>query len=164
MSDKEFSSRAEDYLRVIYEIVGRKGFARIKDIAKELEVKPPTVVEMMKKLATRRFVAYEKYGGVTLTSRGREVAKLIERRHETFRKFLEILLVPEDIALKDAHILEHALDTETVMQFSRFVDFITRYSERPMFINRLLTEFKRYCKGKETEVTKNRKASPSSRF
>ena len=151
MSDHGISSKAEDYLRAIYEIVARKGFVRIKDLARELEVKPPTVVEMMKKLNAEKLVIYEKYGGITLTDRGREIAKIIEKRHETFREFLEILLVPKDIALKDAHILEHQLHSKTILQFSRFVDFISEHSERPMFIKRWLEEFKKYCERTKPE-------------
>jgi DtxR family Mn-dependent transcriptional regulator len=151
VSDNRISSKAEDYLRAIYEIVAQKGFARIKDIARELEVKPPTVVEMMKKLAAKGLVVYEKYGGITLTDRGTKIAELVEKRHETFKRFLEILLVPEDMALKDAHILEHKLHSETILQFSRFVDFITTCSDRPQFMKRWLEEFKKFCERTETE-------------
>ncbi|MCW4034888.1 MAG: metal-dependent transcriptional regulator [Candidatus Bathyarchaeota archaeon] len=151
MNDDRISSKAEDYLRAIYEIIAQKGFARIKDVARELEVKPPTVVEMMKKLDAKGLVVYEKYGGITLTPKGTAIAELVEKRHETFRKFLEILLVPKDMALKDAHILEHELHSQTIMQFSRFVDFITKHSERPMFIKRWLDEFKKYCEHAESE-------------
>jgi DtxR family Mn-dependent transcriptional regulator len=151
VSSNEISSKAEDYLRTVYEIVAQKGFARIKDIAHGLDVKPPSVVEMMRKLDAKGLVAYEKYGGVTLTGKGREIAEVIENRHETFRRFLGILLVPEDVALHDAHILEHKLNPKTIMQFSRFVDFITKHSERPMFMRRWLDAFKRYCEMTETE-------------
>jgi DtxR family transcriptional regulator, Mn-dependent transcriptional regulator len=151
VSDHQISSKAEDYLRTIYEIVNKKGFVRIKDIARDLEVKPPTVVEMMKKLDAKGLVVYEKYGGITLTDRGTAIAELVENRHETFKNFLEILLVPEDMALKDAHILEHELHSKTILQFSRFVDFITKYSERPMFIKRWLDEFKNYCEQRDAE-------------
>jgi DtxR family Mn-dependent transcriptional regulator len=154
MSDNRISSKAEDYMRAIYEIVTQKGFVRIKDIARELEVKPPTVVEMMKKLDAQRLVVYEKYSGITLTDRGRAIAELVENRHETFREFLEILLVPKEIALKDAHILEHQLQSKTILQFSRFVDFITEYSEQPMFMKRWLEEFKKYCETTEAERNK----------
>lgn len=150
MSDNRISSKAEDYLRTIYEIVAQKGFVRIKDVARELKVKPPTVVEMMKKLNEKGFVRYEKYGGIALTEQGTEIAEIVEKRHETFREFLEILLVPKDIALKDAHILEHELNSKTILQFSKFVDFIAEHSERPMFVKRWLEEFKKYCE-KTTE-------------
>ncbi|MCW4023216.1 MAG: metal-dependent transcriptional regulator [archaeon] len=149
VSDARLSSKAEDYLRAIYEIVNQKGFVRIKDIAREIGVKPPTVVEMMKKLGAKGFVVYEKYGGITLTEHGNQIAELIENRHETFKNFLEILLVPKDAALKDAHILEHELTSKTIQQFSLFVDFITEHSERPMFMKRWFAEFKNYCEQKE---------------
>ncbi|HDM88902.1 MAG TPA: MarR family transcriptional regulator, partial [Candidatus Bathyarchaeota archaeon] len=97
--ERILSRRMEDYLRSIYEIVEHKGFARIKDIARDLDLKPSTVVEMVRKLHRDGFVHYEKYGGVTLTPRGREIAKAIKERHDVFKKFLELLLVPEDIAL-----------------------------------------------------------------
>ena len=140
----EISERMEDYLRIIYEIINYKGYVRIKDIASELNVKPPSVVEMLKKLQRTGLVVYEKYGGIKLTKKGEEIAEAIEKRHETFRRFLEIILAPEDIALKDAHVLEHRLHPKTILQFHRFVDFITTHQERPRFVTNWFEKFKRY--------------------
>ena len=162
ISNREISGRAEDYLRSIYEIVERKGFARIKDIARELNVKPSSVVEMMKKLQEMNLVVYEKYEGVRLTNKGKELAEVIEKRHETFRRFLEIILVPKDVALRDAHILEHRLHPKTILQFTRFVEFITSYADHPRFIKRWLEEFKKYCEKKEKEISRNFKSGRES--
>jgi DtxR family Mn-dependent transcriptional regulator len=142
------SRRIEDYLRTVYEIVEEKGYARIRDVSKALGVKPSTVVEMMKKLHEQGLVIYEKYGGITLTPHGKEVAELVKRRHDVFKKFLEILLVPKDAVEKDAHILEHQLDPRTVLQFTRFVEFITQAVEKghPSFIKRWIEEFEKYCR------------------
>ncbi len=145
------TGRTEDYLRGIYEIIERKGYARIKDIVRELNVRPSTVVEMMKKLDHIGLVVYEKYGGITLTSQGEEIARAVRERHETFKKFLEIILVPKNVALKDAHMLEHQLDTKTILQFTRFVEFITSAPEHPKFVKRWLEQFKRYCKTKNRQ-------------
>jgi DtxR family Mn-dependent transcriptional regulator len=73
-------------------------------------------------------------------------------RHNTFRRFLEIILVPEDVAAKDAHVLEHRLDPKTIWQFSRFVDFITQATatDRPKFVGRWIEQFRKYCKEKQT--------------
>jgi len=139
------TGRAEDYLRAIFEIVQRKGYARIRDIAMELSVQPPSVVEMMKKLGQMGFVAYEKYGAVTLTSEGEEMARAVAKRHETFKKLLEIILVPKEIALKDSHLLEHRLHPKTVLQFTRFVEFVSSAPEHPKFVGRWLDQFKKYC-------------------
>jgi len=147
------SGRVEDYLRTAYEIIEEKGYARIKDIARGLNVKPSTVVEMMRKLRGREFVVYEKYGGITLTPRGKEIAEVVKKRRDTFRKFLEIILVPKDIAAKDSHVLEHQLDQKTTLQFTRFVEFITSATEteHPKFVRRWLEQFKRYCETKKRQ-------------
>lgn len=150
---KSLSERVEDYMRGLYEITERKGYARIRDIARELGVQPSTAVEMMKKLHREGLVVYKKYGGVTLTSRGSEIAEIIEKRHETFMKFLDIILVPRDAALKDAHLLEHQLDPKTVLQFTRFVEFISSAPDHPRFMKRWLEQFRRYCKEKESAIT-----------
>ncbi|MCW4024417.1 MAG: hypothetical protein NWF01_05200 [Candidatus Bathyarchaeota archaeon] len=84
-----------------------------------------------------------------MTKSGTEIALIVEKRHETFRKFLEILLVPKDIALKDSHILEHQLQIKTVLQFSFFLDFITLYPERSMFIKKWTDDFKKYCESQK---------------
>jgi len=149
--NEALTGRTEDYLRGIHEIIERKRYARIKDIAKELNVRPSTAVEMMKKLDHIGLVMYEKYGGVTLTPRGEEIARAISERHETFKKFLEIILVPRDIALKDAHVLEHQLDPKTILQFTRFVEFITSAPEHPKFVKRWQEQFKRYCETKNRQ-------------
>ncbi len=148
------SGRVEDYLRTVYEIIERKGYARIKDISRELRVKPSSVVEMMRKLHDRGFVIYEKYGGITLTLQGRNVAEAVKMRHNTFKKFLEIILVPENVAAKDAHVLEHRLDSKTILQFTRFVEFITQATsaDRPKFMRRWMEQFRKYCE----EKTNNR--------
>ena len=80
------SRRAEEYLKAVYETIEEKGYARIKDIAWRLHVKPSTVVEMMKKLHSGGFVVHEKYGSIALTPRGKEIAEAIKKRRATFRK------------------------------------------------------------------------------
>ena len=143
---EDLSRRTEDYLRGIHDILERRGYARIKDISKELGVQPATATEMARKLDSMGLVIYEKYGGVMLSPEGKEVAKTISERHETFRRFLEIILVPKDIALKDAHVFEHQLDPKTILQFTRFVEFISQAPEHPRFVGRWLEQFKEYCK------------------
>lgn len=139
------SMREEDYLRGIYEILERKDYARIRDIANEVGVRPSTAVGMMRRLASKGLVVYEKYGGVTLTPQGQDIARVISQRHETFSKFLEIILVPREVAMKDAHTLEHQLNPKTILQFTRFVEFITSTSDHPRVVGRWMELFKSYC-------------------
>jgi len=61
------SRKTEDYLEAILNITEEKGYARVKNIANSLEIKPPSVVEMVKKLDKMGFVEHRKYEGVVLT-------------------------------------------------------------------------------------------------
>jgi DtxR family Mn-dependent transcriptional regulator len=135
------SRKAEDYLEAIYNIIQRKGYARIKDISSELGVTPPSVTEMMGKLAQKKLVIYEKYSGVNLTKKGEKIAKTIKYRHDTFTTFLEIIMVPSPIAQKDACELEHHLNTKTIEQFSKFVEFVKNAPMYPKWLN----HFKEFC-------------------
>jgi len=145
--NEKFSARVEDYLRSIYDVTENKGYARIKDVSREMSLKPSTVVGMMGKLKQLELVNYEKYGEIKLTSRGKAITTELKKRRETFEKFLEIILVPKKIAAKDAHILEHQLDPQTIQQFNRFVEFITQNNsdEHMKSVDNVMNEFKAYC-------------------
>lgn len=47
------SKREEEYLEVMYLLQKNKGVIRVKDIAKILKVKPPSVVDALKNSAKR---------------------------------------------------------------------------------------------------------------
>jgi len=149
----EISDRAEDYLRTIQKIINEKGFATTGNIASELNIKPGSVVEMLDKLNELDLVIHEKYGEIKLTKDGLFIAEVISKRHDTFRNFLEIIFVPQEVAVKDAHILEHKLDYKTILQFTKFVDFMTL--EKPGVIKRWRKSFKFYCE-KESKISKNK--------
>jgi DtxR family Mn-dependent transcriptional regulator len=146
---EELTERMEDYLRIIYEIENEKGYARLKDVASRLNVRPPTAEEMLRKLNDMNLIVHEKYGGIRLTKKGREIAEAIEKRFQYVRRFLQILLVPNDVAARDAHIIEHRLHPKTLLQIIRFVEFISSHPEHPKFITYWFEKFKRYCEEKE---------------
>ena len=136
------SRKTEDYLEAILNLIDEKGYARTKDIASKLGVKSPSVTEMLQKLDAKELISYEKYGGVRLTREGLSVARKIRKRHEVFEKFLKMLLVSDKAAEKDACLLEHHLDSETMRQFSKFVSFFECFGRTPEFFK----HFERFCK------------------
>jgi DtxR family Mn-dependent transcriptional regulator len=115
------SRRAEDYLRIIYEIKRDKGYVRIKDIALALNVKPPSVTEMVHKLSKMGLLIYEKRAYISLTEEGEKIARNIKDRHEAIVKLLEIMEVPPEVARKDAHRIEHIISIETLECIKNFV-------------------------------------------
>ena len=81
------SQSAEDYLERIHELIEDKGYARVVDIASSLKVKQASVTSMVQKLGEAGYLKYEKYRGLILTNKGREVARRIHSRHETLSRF-----------------------------------------------------------------------------
>src|ERR1700759_4619511 len=84
------SQSAEDYLERIHELIEKKGYARVVDIASSLKVKQASVTSMVQKLAEAGYLKYEKYRGLILTEQGRQVARTIQSRHETLSRFFSI--------------------------------------------------------------------------
>ncbi|MCF7889947.1 metal-dependent transcriptional regulator [Candidatus Bipolaricaulota bacterium] len=119
----------EDYLEAIYNSLNRRGHAKTNEIASDLGVKAPSVTEMFDKLRKEGFINYKKYEGVTLTERGREVAKDVSEVHENIKKFLELLQVSPKQADKDACKVEHSLSEESIDQLNKFIDFVERCPE-----------------------------------
>jgi DtxR family transcriptional regulator, Mn-dependent transcriptional regulator len=120
------SKKVEDYLEAIYVIIKRKGYARTTDIADNLEVKPSTVTEMLNKLDSLGYIEYRKYEGAVLTDEGYKIGEAVKGRHDTLMSLLRFLCIPEDIADKDACLMEHGLDPVTVIQIKKFVKFVNK--------------------------------------
>ena len=85
VTEKPLTSVMEDYLEAIFDLDQEKKFIRVKDIAKRMDVKMPTVSSMLKTLNDREMVNYEKYEYVELTKDDEDVGKEMRRRHEILR-------------------------------------------------------------------------------
>ena len=81
----------EDYLKAIY-FLQEEGESeeRVKTsrIAEYLDVEPPTVTSMVKRLSDSSLVDYEEYRGVRLTREGEPVALEIVRHHRLIETYL----------------------------------------------------------------------------
>lgn len=124
-SKKPLTSVMEDYLEAIVELEEEKRVVRVKDIAKKLSVKMPSVTSMLKNLNEKGLVNYRQYEYVELTKKGAEVGKEMRKRHEALRKFLtDILRVDFETANSEACKMEHALSSGTLKSLTDFMDFI----------------------------------------
>jgi len=119
------TSTMEDYMEVIYSLSRENEAVRVKDIAKNLRVKMPTVTSMLKRLNEKGMIKYERYESIGLTLKGQEVGKEIDRRHRAISTFLQdILLVERDRADKDACRMEHAISRGTLDRIVSFMEFV----------------------------------------
>ncbi len=121
--DTNRSESTEDHLERIQELVDRKGYARVSDIAASLGLSRSAVSNMVRRLAHRGFVNYERYRGLTLTAQGRAVAAHIKIRDQTLTELLAMMGVPEAIVQQEVEVVEHHIRPETLRAFSQLVRF-----------------------------------------
>lgn len=125
------SSNMEDYLETILILEQENGFARVKQIAKALDITKPSVSAALKKLESASLVKHDKYDLVGLTPQGTKIAEKIYKRHLILKQFLtEVLGVSETIAEQDACKIEHTISSETMNRLIRFVESNTPEKQR----------------------------------
>ena len=118
------STRMEDYLEIISELVELKGYATTLDISRHMNVSAPSVTKMLQRLDEGGYLEYEKYHGINLTKKGTDVADGIRQKHGIVLEFFEILGVGYDTANQDAEGIEHHLNPKTIKQLRKFITFL----------------------------------------
>lgn len=119
------SSTMEDYLEAIYKLQLDGSVVRVKDIAKAMKVKMPSVTSALRTLKAEDAVQHEKYSYVELTNKGRGIAEQIHRRHITLVGFLtDILQLDTQQAEAEACELEHGLGAVTLRRLIGFLEFV----------------------------------------
>ena len=118
------SSRMEDYLEIISELVELKGYATTLDISRYMNVSAPSVTKMLQRLDEGGFLEYEKYHGINLTEKGIQIAEGIRQNHGILLEFFEILGVGYDTANQDTEGIEHHLNPKTIKQLRKFITFL----------------------------------------
>ena len=125
ISKIQITPTMEDYLEAIFNLAKEKRAVRVRDIAKRLGVKMPTVTNMLKTLSEKGMIDYEKYEYLELTDKGSDVGSEIDQRHQILRTFLtDILKINFDQADEDACKMEHAVSPTTLDAFVDFMEFI----------------------------------------
>jgi DtxR family Mn-dependent transcriptional regulator len=125
VSKKPLTPVMEDYMEAIYKLNKEKKVVRVKDIARQLDVRMPTVTNMLKTLNERGMVDYQKYEYIGLTDDGAQVGREVQHKHETLRTFLvDILQVELTTADEEACKMEHALGSTTLENLIAFMAFI----------------------------------------
>ncbi|WP_294579592.1 metal-dependent transcriptional regulator [uncultured Thomasclavelia sp.] len=120
---EEMTIAMQNYLELIYELSldGKK--ARVSDIAKRLGVSKPSVNNAVVVLSKDGYVDYEKYADIKLTPKGLELAEFICNKHQTIKKlFIEVLNIDEEIADKDACLIEHVISNESIKAMQEYLN------------------------------------------
>jgi len=116
----------ENYLKAIYKLQEQNGeTVGNSDLAKSLDVQSASVTDMLKKMAKKKLINYEKSKGFKLTEKGRHIAINIIRKHRLWEVFLlEKLGFGWDEVHEMAEQLEH-------IQSERLIDRLDQYLGHP---------------------------------
>lgn len=113
---------AENYLKAIYTLcqespTGEAGMSRIAGV---VGVTTGTATSMVKKLAAGKLAKYERFGGVSLTPKGKKAALDILRRHRIVETFLvQTLKLDWSQVHDEAERLEHAISPRVLEALDR---------------------------------------------
>jgi DtxR family Mn-dependent transcriptional regulator len=118
-----YSTSEENYIKAIFHLQ-KDGTVTTNELSAELQTRPASVTDMMKKLKTKKLVHYKAYRGFRLTAEGTRVALLIIRRHRLWEFFLaEKLKFNWDEVHEVAEDLEHVGSKKLIDKLDEFLDF-----------------------------------------
>ena len=110
---RDVSVQAEEYLEALCRILDRGVLATPTELARELEIAPPSALGMIRRMVEQQLLTYARREGAQLTEHGRAAAEAIRRRHRLAERLLTDLLgIPWERAHDIACRFEHVIDDE----------------------------------------------------
>jgi DtxR family Mn-dependent transcriptional regulator len=107
------TAAVEEYLEAIYKMSLEDRPVIAARLAEHMNVSPPTVADMLKRMSANGLIKASRKKGITLTARGREAAEKLVRRHRLWERFLtDILGFDWDQVHEEACKLEHAISDQ----------------------------------------------------
>lgn len=115
----------EDYIKAIYHLgKGQKTIVSTNAIAEQMQTKPSSVTDMVKKLSEKGLVNHKRYKGVSLTKTGESVALSIVRKHRLWEVFLvDKLNFAWDEVHEVAEQLEHIKSEAMIDRLDKYLGF-----------------------------------------
>jgi DtxR family transcriptional regulator, Mn-dependent transcriptional regulator len=122
--DTSLSPNMQDYVEMIEILSRTQKIVRVKDIAKNLNIKMPSVTAALQKLEEMGLINYERYGYIELTDNGKKIAKNVYNRHTCLSEFFSSVLKMENKRADEvACRVEHQLTSEACRQIYKFIEF-----------------------------------------
>jgi DtxR family transcriptional regulator, Mn-dependent transcriptional regulator len=115
----------ENYLKTIYHLSESGHNAVLTNaIAESMQTKPASVTDMVKRLAAKDLITYERYYGVNVTKQGKSAALTIIRKHRLWETFLvDKLGFHWDEVHDVAEQLEHIQSPLLIEKLDEFLGF-----------------------------------------
>lgn len=117
-----FTTSEENYIKSIFRLQQQTGLVNTNSLAAEMQTRPASVTDMLKKLKDKKLLQYEKYKGFKLNDAGKKAALGVVRKHRLWEFFLvEKLQFDWDKVHPIAEELEHISSEELVQRLDNFL-------------------------------------------
>tara|TARA_B100000767_G_C19716915_1_gene515399 strand:+ start:526 stop:1194 length:669 start_codon:yes stop_codon:yes gene_type:complete len=114
----------EDYLKSMLNMILSGESIATNSLAARLNVAPPSVTSMVKKLMGKGLVTYQKYGAISFTELGEKAAISLTRKHRLWEVFLsQTLNFSWDEVHEVAEELEHVRSEKLMRRLDEFLGF-----------------------------------------
>jgi len=130
-NDNDLSHSMVHYLLTIHKLKEEKGYARVTDIAKDLQITKGSVSTALNNLKKKELVFEEEDSKfMNLTTEGhQEVHKVLTSRTLLFYFLKDFVGVSEKVSHKDSCLMEHLMSDETRDKFFNFMKTLTTSCE-----------------------------------
>ena len=117
-----FTVSEENYIKSIYHLQQGALTVNTNSLATEMQTRPASVTDMLKKLKTKKLLQYERYKGFKLNETGKKVALGVVRKHRLWEYFLvDKLGFDWDKVHPIAEELEHISSDELIKRLESFL-------------------------------------------
>ncbi|MEF9960199.1 MAG: iron dependent repressor, metal binding and dimerization domain protein [Niameybacter sp.] len=138
------SSSLEQYLIHIYKLSEQGQEIKSSDLSTELSMPLKKTIQALQRMHFQKYIIYLAYQPITITDKGKEMARYLVSRDTLIDEFLDILQLT-DHKEEERESLKQFLSYETLESIERFVCFVRQYPEI-MNRYRLYNKRKMRCK------------------
>ena len=121
--ENNITHSAAHHLTAILELREKRGYARVTDVAKHLNITTGSASTNLKSLKSKGFISEDDNRFLSLTPEGEAIAAAVISRKSILNDFLvKILKVTTEQAEIDACKTEHLISSETAKKLAKFME------------------------------------------
>lgn len=131
IADNDLTHSMVHYLFSIHKLKEKNGYARVTDVAKELNLTKGSVSIALNSLKKKELILEDENKFFSLSEKGhQQVHDILTSRTLLYYFLKDFIGVSEEKAIKDACLMEHLMSDETREKFFTFMKNITSGSEQ----------------------------------
>lgn len=120
--ENNITHSAAHHLTAVLELKDKRGYARVTDVAKHLNITTGSASTNLKSLKSKGLLFEDENRFLTLSPEGESLARAVNDRKHILEHFLvDILKVNEEQAQIDACKTEHLISSETAIKLEKFM-------------------------------------------